>query len=191
MEAPTVVLVKGQVPETFPWSSLGYDDDAELQKLVDVANRYVERCTGLAFLHDPAASTIAVLDEPLVLEAVTLSTVQLAYQRRKSYMSGAADDLVASFSAGSYSEARRDNSSRGGGSGKMPRLNPWPRLDDLLWMLMTPDQYDFWMERLGGQIAPYFTVTEMDWTGDLGLAGAGVVPGFPGLGVWDRDPFDG
>ena len=70
--------------------------------------------------------------------------------------------MIGSFTAGSYTENRRDLDAWM----KSKLINPWPLLHDLLWRLATDDMRDQWLE-WWGQIRPAFAVTEVDWHSSL------------------------
>jgi hypothetical protein len=98
---------------------------------------------------------------------------QLAMQATPEYLETLSDfDHIQSFSAGPYSETRRSP----GDAMKARMLNAWPWLSDLLWRMLTPDQYDYWISFFSGDNAPAFAVTEVDWS-DTGLLGDGYIWG--------------
>jgi hypothetical protein len=158
------------------WDELGYPEpDPEVQppapdpldEVVLDATAYVATVTGRYWDGTPiptlASGAFPVLltagEEHLYAQAVRMRTVQVAYQEQGDYGESASDDVVTSFSAGSYSETRESK------RGESKALNTWPALNSLLWLLMTTDQYDYWMGLVTGVAAPATLVTETDWSG--------------------------
>lgn len=138
------------------FEDLGYSvDDGTLQVLVDQAIGYIEWVSG-RFLDENLPITLDVL----ATQAVRMRTEQIAFQSQPDYIETATDDAVASFSAGSYSETRRDQTRRG----EQKALNAWGALSELLWMLMTDDKWDYWTGFLSGVHGPAFAVTEIAWS---------------------------
>lgn len=138
-----------------------------LQRVVDRAVGYVVTVTGqdiTAPILPPSLSE--ALFASLFDQAVQMRTEQVVLQGRKGHLSSAASNsVISSFSAGSYSESHRDPTRRG----EEKSINLWPDLDELLWLLMTPDKQDYWRAFLAGQGAPDFVVQQMDW---MGIGGA-------------------
>jgi hypothetical protein len=96
-------------------------------------------------------------------EAIQRRTEQNAFQDQDDSVETAADDLIQSMSAGSYSESKRKAGELAVSNMKM--VNPWPRLNDLLWRLMTDEKREWWEEQITGKHAPYGSITEVDWEG--------------------------
>ena len=128
-----------------------------LQRLVNRAIEYVVRVTGHGTV--PISASLRYTWE----EAVQRRTEQLAYKQQEDEVETAADfELINNFSAGSYSETRRNM----GETDAKRQINPWPLLHELLWALATEDARDEWIEywnNADGKTAPAFEVTEMDW----------------------------
>jgi hypothetical protein len=84
--------------------------------------------------------------------------LQLLARQSKGYFTATVlQDYLQQFTAGSYSETRTsaENVIRSrGGSVENPLVNSWRELSDLLYMLMTPDAYDYWRYRLTGTQPP-------------------------------------
>lgn len=152
MDRPDAELIRERSKVDF--DSLGFTDDDQLQVVVDQANAYVEWVGGRA-LDSTMPANLATIAE----QAVRMRTEQVAFQAQPDYIEAATDDAVSSFSAGNYSETRRDPPT------KRTLLNEWVALNDLLWMLMTTDQFDYWTNLLTGVHAPAFEVTEVAWGG--------------------------
>lgn len=145
---------------------LGYSvDDGTLQAIVDQADAYVEWVTGQTLDSAMPSGLVAIAEQ-----AVRMRTEQIAFQAQEDYIEGATDETIQSFSAGSYSETRRDPTRRG----EQKMLNAWQALTDILWMLMTPDKYDYWLSFLSGVHAPAFEVTEVAWSSSGGFVSADV-----------------
>lgn len=152
MDAPTAAQVRGWSKLDF--DVLGYSDDADLQVLVDRANANFYNTTGRGFASIPAEL------EPLVGQAVQGLTEQAAYRAQEDNLETLSDfDLISSFGAGPYNETRRSPDEMM----KARMINAWPWLNRLLWDLLTPEKYDYWVFFFSGQIAPAFQVTEMNW----------------------------
>lgn len=120
--------------------------------------------------------------------AVILRAVQELTHESAKYMTATiAQDYLAGFKAGSYTETRRDPETvlRSRGSVSNPLINPWRDLSDLLWLMLTADQFDYWMLRLG-QPMPASIFVEQDFRDQWDMPGVipGTLPGFgpPGLG---------
>lgn len=150
MDRPDAASVR--VMSKVNFDDLGYSDDTDLQVVVDQANAYFEWVTGR-----PLDTTMPSGLAPLAAQAVRMRSEQVAFQAQEDYVDTATDDVISSFSAGTYSETRRDPTKR-------ILVNSWGALNDLLWMAMTPEKYDYWQELLSGVIAPSFEITEVAWS---------------------------
>lgn len=150
MDAPTASDVQS-------WTTL-----AELKTAdATTAARVVARA-GAAFLRITGQTWAAIPTdlEPSVEQAVQGLAELTILQSSADNLETLADfDLIKSFSAGPYSETRRD----GADAMKARMLVAWPWLNELLWGLLSPDKYDYWVSFFGGINAPAFAVTEMDW----------------------------
>lgn len=179
-DKPTVAEIRSwtQVPIT----RYGYSDDGKLQAVIDRATGYVLWVTGQRFPDLDTSSSMAgdasMLD-PMMDQAIQMRVEQVILQGRPGYVGSAAEmDVIAGFSASGYSETRVQGgfSSRSGAAEKS--INKWPSLEELLWMLMTPERYSYWLAFVSGQVEPDFAVIEVDWRG-LGTAVSFFEP-------WDR-----
>lgn len=175
METPTGADVRATLPK-FDWDGRvgpvsGQTDPVD--PLAAEAAVYVFQITAR-----PLDATMPAQLEPLALRATALRAAQLAVQGDDDYVGTVNDDAVQSFSIGPYSETRRDTSTlRGGRSPAQERLNPWPQLEQILWLLLTllpgetnaqvDERRDYWRYMLQGQIPPAFALTEVDWTNGL------------------------
>jgi hypothetical protein len=169
MMAPTAEDVRTWSRVDFADVDLGYAapvgaDPDPLQPVVDRAIAYVTAVTAR-----PYDDTCPTLFVPLMNQAAQMRTEQLVYQESADAVETAGDfDLIGSFSAGSYSETRRDQPRQ-----RRP-LNPWPALEDLLWLLLglapgeTNDAVeamnDWWRLELGLMPnPPAWALVEVDW----------------------------
>lgn len=146
-------------------------DADPLQLLVDQAIAYVVAVTGR-----PLDATMPGDLAPLAEQAVRMRVEQLVIGGQAETVEEAAEALadagIQSFSVPGYSETRfRPESSE-----VYKRLNWWPSLAELLYLLMTDEKREDFDARVAGYHAPGFAVTEVDW--------ADVLPTTP------PDPFD-
>lgn len=175
-----------------PWRRLGYPDATSIEHLILDAVGYVTWITGRYFSDFGYPQGIdgaePIAAEPVLTRglrrAVRMRAEQLAKQDQPGYIDTATDDLIASFSAGPYSESRRDPTRRG----EQRILNMWPGLNDLLWQLMTEERFEYWRLILGMANAPAFSVEEVDWSlvGKSALfeaSGAASMAPYPNLGT--------
>jgi hypothetical protein len=173
VERPTAETIRGL--SALPFADYGFGDGEEAPDKLDAqvasACAYVEWVTGWLI-----ETTVPAPLEPLITDAVRMRTEQNVMVAQPENIETAGDiDLVQSFTAGSYSETRRDPQSvaRGGQAG-MGVINPWPALNALLWLLLGtttqyPDaavdaRYDYWRQLLSGVNAPAWTAIEVDWS---------------------------
>lgn len=154
MIAPTATDVQGWTNLT----DLKDADDTVAVRTVAVAGSLFQRITGLKF------TDVQVDDEPVVQMVVQGLSELVFVQQSADTLDTLSDfDLIQSFSAGPYSETRRDPDA----ARKARLLVAWPWLSELLWGLLTPGQYDYWMEFFSDptEHTPAFAVTEVDWSG--------------------------
>ena len=167
MIAPTAADVRAHSLVNF--EEFGYPEDTPdpLQYVVDQANSWLTLVTGRSYTvpltSPPPDPTILV---PLMDQAVRMRTEQIVMQSQQDNVETAGDfDLIASFSAGSYSETRRDNMKNS------QMINPWPALNNLLFMLLDDDHRDFWLWWMTGIQPPAWNTVMLDWAEGLGQAG--------------------
>jgi hypothetical protein len=98
----------------------------------------------------PLDDTMPVELANMAARAVWLRTEQQVYLADPDASEGANDELTQSFSAGGYSETRRDPTRRG----EQRSVNPNPDLDRLLWLVMTDEARAWWRAFLSGQMPP-------------------------------------
>jgi hypothetical protein len=189
--APTITEIRA-------WSDLdfatygypeGGDGDIRLQLQLDRALMYLGYVTGRQYT-DPQTDQFGLVKTGMD-QAVQMRTEQVILALAGDQLDSVADiDLIASFSAGSYSETRRDTVAE-----QQKMLNPWPTLNDLLWMLLglfpgevnavVDERYDYWRALLMGIQKPAWGVVEVDWARGLGQPawpyGQNVLGGIDGL----------
>jgi hypothetical protein len=158
MAVPTVEEVQARSQVDF--AELGFGETAALQQLIDEAVALLPTLTGRSW--SPPAMPVNL--EPLAKLAIVKMVEVEAYQSQPDYIETASDDVVQSFSAGSYSETRVDPLKRA--AAKV--LTAHPGLAGLLWRIMTPDLADYWTDFLAGVDAPASEVTEVDWSETMG-----------------------
>lgn len=148
------------------WSKVAFDDlDFEapatpedpdpLDLLVGRSIEYVLDVTGRTL--DDIPDTL----EWTAKEAIQRRVEQLAFQATEDHVETVTDEMIKSFGAGNYNEARReilDLSPQ-----KSKHINPWHLLHDLLWRLMTEEKREWWEEQMGDNKRPAFAITETDW----------------------------
>ena len=178
-ETPTAATIRASSQVDF--GSLGFPDGGDpdpLQAPVDQATSYITWVTGRTWDNPLPMDPMTV---PIMDQAAQMRTEQIVYQDSADNVETAGDyDMIQSFTAGSYSETRRELE-------KPPRmLNPWPALDRLLWLLLsqTPaeiaaggngpvqDRFDYWRWVLGmAPVPPAWETIEVDWAEGLGQGG--------------------
>lgn len=177
MDAPTTA----EVIAATKLEDLKAADAADQDRIVAVANGLLLQITGINLAQVPA------WQEPLVLQAVKGLAESEWFDESEEQLETLADfHLIKSFSAGLYSETRRD----AGDAIKAKMLHPWPWLNQLLWLLVGEgtDKYDYWWAFFGGQNAPASEVVEVDWSSGLDSGGLGPNPwgGASVLDPWEQ-----
>lgn len=140
------------------FGTLGYADGSPdpLDELLARGAALFTEITGLKF----GDTSITAEREPLVRQVIQRTVELMAVQSSQDIIETVGDFmLISSFSAGSYSESRRSLSELK--DAKM--IHADPTLNGLLWSLLTPDKYDWWMAYFTGENAPAWDVTEMAW----------------------------
>lgn len=201
---PDAALVRALMPKV-KWVKRGYappanpGDPDPLQFVVDMAADYVEETTGrkLDATMPPNLVRIAQM-------AVALATVAFLADFSDDQLEALGEgDVLASFSADGVSETYRDT----GVSLKAQReswmVHPWPPLNRLLWLLMTPEKKVWWVAYLEGGGIPMYGVAEVDWSGanrwggvpgapgDSGLAGDELARGVGGTAIYPTGSYGG
>lgn len=172
----------------YPATSAG---DTKLEVQLARAESYIAYLTSRTYAQpqtDQFAMVKTVMDQ-----AVQMRTEQVVMALASDQLETAADfDMIASFGAGSYNETRRSDVKS---TGQNKPLNPWPALNDILWMLLglfpgetndgVLDQYDYWRYQLTGVTPPSWQTVEVDWGRGEGLNagwwGTHLNAGLPGL----------
>lgn len=124
--------------------------DEFLQTEIDRAAAYIEFVTGQpatsadlaplpTYIANGGISAGAMTS--MLSQAIQMRTEQVTFQAQNAYVDDASDDVVTSFSVGGYSQSKSDPTRRG----EEKSLNSWDALTKLLWLLMTPDRYAFWI----------------------------------------------
>src|SRR4051812_42789835 len=105
--------------------------------------------------------------EPLAEMSVRGLAEQVAIQTSPEIIETLADwDLIASFSAGQYSETRRSAED----AFKARELNPWPWLNQLLWGLLEPNKFDWWRTFFSGENPPAWGIQSVTWGDPTGIS---------------------
>ena len=162
------------------FESRGYPPPAEgeppspdtLDETVGEAEDYIEAVTGRTY------ATMPTILERIARAATRLRTEQVVMQNQDDAVEPTGDwELISAFTAGSYSETRRDPYAKSGGAGPTagwPTINPWPALNQRLWQLLTqiPGAYDpnvaamaeYWLALMSGVMPPAWGYDETSWT---------------------------
>lgn len=170
------------IDELRAWSDidfvgLGYGDNGpgniKLQLQIDRALMYLGYITGRQYA-DPQTDTFGLVKTAMD-QAVQMRMEQVIQMLAADQLETMADiDMISTFSAGSYSETRRDTI-----TAIQKMLNPWPAFNDLLWMLLgtfpgevndvVDSRYAYWWQLLNGVNAPAWQTIEVDWGRGLGI----------------------
>jgi len=162
MITPTASDVRAWSNQNFDWDELGYGEetpDTRMEKITAWAIGWLQVVTGRKF-----DSTLPTDLDMLAEQATVLKTQQIAFEQQQDFQETATDDVVQSFTAGSYTETHVDPIKRS----MVRTLNQNPALSRLLWGLMTEDMVDYWQAALSGKVVPAFDVSEIDWGGWYG-----------------------
>jgi hypothetical protein len=184
---PTAVLPP-TVTDLTSWSRIDFssldapytDDDLEVQ--IVRATGYLTAVTGRA-MDDTMPPPLV----PIAQDAYQLQVEQQVFKSQPDYVETSSDDLISSFSAGNYSETRKEpgRSRYTGLTTGLPNINPDPRLNTDIWLLCTPQMQDYWRFILQNQGAPTTETTEVDWGNYDGL-----YPYSYGVGMYQRGVLD-
>lgn len=165
MNAPTVEEIQAvtQVPELRDLT------EAQAAARIAFANAAFSNVTWRAFADRPIAAVetepVPGGYEPLVLEVVRGLAESSALDATEDTVATLSDfALIASFSAGPYSETRRSLDEMY----KARMVHPWPWVNALLWDLMTEDRMEAWLFFFDpSRTPPAFETTEVDWRHEL------------------------
>jgi hypothetical protein len=190
---PDAALVRALLPG-ISWAKRGYPapaagDPDPLQLLVDLAADYVEQTTGRVLDATLPPQLIRVAQMAVALATVSLQS-DLNDEQIEAVSGG---DVLASFSADGYSETYRDTGVTLKAQREAWMVHPWPPLNRLLWMLMTPDKSAYWVGYLQGGGIPAWGIAEVDYSGANRWGGIGAEPGAGGLAgdYWPGTGGDG
>lgn len=166
MDTPTVTSIQTWSKVPFDTLDAPFTDD-DLTVALARAIAYIQFVTGRT-LDGTMPAEFASLAE----QATQMRVEQLVFQAQPDYVETGSDDQIATFSAGGYSETRRGPNDRAKAeAGRIPPINSWPSLNEMLWFLATEDKRDYWRTELG-ENTPGFEVTEMDWGDYVAMPGA-------------------
>ena len=161
-------MVAPTVDQILSWSKLDFDgldepfDSDDLVVVLDRSIAYILVVTGQTLAAMPAQL------EPIASEAIQMRVEQTALQAGSDYTSEASDDLISNFSAGNYSQTRRDLGQTSPSKG-IPLINSNPALNMRLWLLCTDDMREYWWSLMNGLSIPATETTEIDWGNYDGL----------------------
>lgn len=173
---PTTADIRAWSSLDFPLLLYGEDaaGQARLQLQLDRAVMYVGWVTSRQY-SDAQTDTFGLVKTAMD-QAVQMRTEQVVLGLAADTLETVGDiDLIQTFSAGQYSETRKDTDRQ------KQSLNPWPMLDEILWMLLglfpgetndrVAERYGYWLALLRGFNPPSWEVIETDWGRGMGLAG--------------------
>lgn len=195
MTAPTSTDIRGWSKLDFSDPDIGYPAPASgatdtLDFIVSQANAYVAFVTAR-----PLDATMPDDLVPIAQAAVLRRTEQIVEVAKPDSIDTAGDiDMIQAFTAGPYSETRRDTTARPNGP---VTLNPWPELDRMLWLLLTDtpseaaaggnqavdERRDYWRWACGlAPNLPAWQLVEVDWSRGLDYMQSSISPYEP----WSR-----
>lgn len=143
------------------WSKLDFDGRGYPTGGSDPLDIEIERAH--AYLEDVTGQVTADIASPSVLatkwaEAVQYRTEQQVIWNSDDY-AGDSNESAIDISVTGYSQRRV------GTKEQAPRdmINPWPKLNDLLWSLLTDDRREHWLAICGGDNGAVEVITEHGW----------------------------
>lgn len=162
---PTVDELRSWSRVDFSSLDAPYSDD-DLQVRLTRAEDYLTAVTGR-----PMDDTMPPPLVSIAQEAIQLRTEQIAFQEQPDYVETSNDDLIQSFSAGNYSETRREagRTRYTGSTTGIPEINPNGILNRDIWLLCTPEMRDYWQFITSGINIPAIETSEVDWNNYDGL----------------------
>lgn len=161
MDRPTAEEIR--LDTRIDWVAIGYPDtvagNALLDEEIAFAWAYVESksCRDLDAL---------VVDDPLGilgLRALKLRVLQSTTQSSSSYVNQSLNNLIKSFAVPGYSETKFDPPWVNNKNFQHAVVNDWPVLADLLWMMMTDECKQFYIDMFKDEFAPFSVTTEVMW----------------------------
>jgi hypothetical protein len=159
--------------------------DVDLGRMIARACGYLQAITGR-----PIDDTMPPNLVTIAQDAVQLRVEQEAMQSQEDYVDTLNDDAIQSFTAGNYSETRKEPGRLRytGATTGIPDINPNAALNMDMWLLMTPDMQEYWRYVIQGTGAVAFEVTEADWANYDGLYpysfGVGMARGAYDANTW-------
>jgi hypothetical protein len=166
---PTVADLKG-------WSRVDFSgldgpySDTDLQVQISRACDYLAMVTGR-----PIDDTMPPPLVSIAQEAVQLRVEQVAFQSQEDYAADTNDNNIQSFSAGNYSETRKEpgRTRYAGLTTGIPVINPNEWLNYDIWLLCIPQMQEYWSLVINGASSfanvPSIETTEIDWGNYDGL----------------------
>lgn len=162
-------MIAPTATEIHEWSQVDFDRlgfaGERLERLIASVWAWLGSATGqnLAVMADdwalvPSGASARPLIEMVVQRKVEVMANQLTPDQAETL---ADFKLISTFSAGGYSETRRNLDELR----KNVLIDADPLVNEALWPLMTPDQQDIWLGWLNGVNAPAFEITHVDWSG--------------------------
>lgn len=152
MDLPVANIFRTWAPPAYDFSDAGFPDpegDEALDARVRWAGAYVAEVTGRPI------ATMPVELEPIAEQAITLRVLQMLSSGTTKALNVASAPWLKSFTAGSYREDRFSPKELGGGDKDvLLKVNPLMELAQLLWLLMTDEKRDYWLEVFGGRVKP-------------------------------------
>jgi len=166
---PTVADIKGWSRVDFSSLDSPYSD-ADLQVQLDRAVDYLVVTTGRTW-----DDTMPPPLVPIAQEATQLRVEQQCFQSQEDYAETSNDEAIQSFTAGNYSETRREpgRTRYAGLTTGIPTINPNEWLNHDIWLLCTSQMQEYWGLAINGA-SPFAGVaaietTEVDWGNYDGL----------------------
>ena len=172
MAVPDTSVLPPTVDELKSWSRVDFTSldapytDDDLQVRIDRTTGYLQAYTG-RMMDDTLPPQLV----PIAQDAYQLRVEQIAFMEQPDYVETANDYAVQSFTAGNYSETRKEpgRTRYAGATTGLPPLNPNEMLNQDIWLLCTPEMQAYWQFVLQGTSIPSVATTEVDWANYDGL----------------------
>lgn len=161
------------------WSDVDFVDEEQVERLMERAISFIYAYTGAAWKIDGTFAGDPLL-ESLAKSALQQLVETMSFQGADRAETMADFDIIQSFSAGGYSETRRDPR-----QSQQIGIAQLIVLQNALWPLMDDEHRDEWIRLVGGPNAPGFAVTEVDWGAGSSYSGHENYT----LGELPRDPW--
>lgn len=182
MDRPDAADIREWAPRQFDFASFGYPapagpDPDPLESEVEAADAIIALTIARTWSSITDPDEMAVAKRAAVLW--TMYAVAGTSSAAITAIFGA--PWLKSFTAGSYSETRFSPAE----VTTKTSIHPLPALADLLWLLMTPERREEWLERLTGVPAAAGGMFEHDWNaGDELRQGYGSSHGHANGPLW-------